>query len=158
MANKKESGIDMDDVLKAAKKFVKQGKLDELAEAWVENNEKAENPNQLTNLLSQVGQFIKDNDVEDKLEDLLNEGTKTTKKSTTKKSSTSKKSTAKKSTSTKKSSTSKKSTTKKSTTKKSTTKKSTSTKKSTTKKSTSTKKTSTTKKSSTKKSTTKKSK
>ena len=153
MANKKESGIDMDDVLKAAKKFVKQGKLDELAEAWVENNEKAENPNQLTNLLSQVGQFIKDNDVEDKLEDLLNEGTKTTKKST-----------AKKSTSTKKSSTSKKSTAKKSTTKKSTTKKSTSTKKSTTKKSTSTKKasttkkTSTTKKSSTKKSTTKKSK
>ncbi len=147
MANKKESGIDMDDVLKAAKKFVKQGKLDELAEAWVENNEKAENPNQLTNLLSQVGQFIKDNDVEDKLEDLLNEGTKTTKKSTSKKS-----------TSTKKSSTSKKSTAKKSTTKKSTTKKSTSTKKSTTKKSTSTKKTSTTKKSSTKKSTTKKSK
>ena len=153
MANKKESGIDMDDVLKAAKKFVKQGKLDELAEAWVENNEKAENPNQLTNLLSQVGQFIKDNDVEDKLEDLLNEGTKTTKKSTTKKS-----------TNTKKSSTSKKSTAKKSTTKKSTTKKSTSTKKSTTKKSTSTKKasttkkTSTTKKSSTKKSTTKKSK
>ena len=153
MANKKESGIDMDDVLKAAKKFVKQGKLDELAEAWVENNEKAENPNQLTNLLSQVGQFIKDNDVEDKLEDLLNEGTKTTKKST-----------AKKSTNTKKSSTSKKSTAKKSTTKKSTTKKSTSTKKSTTKKSTSTKKasttkkTSTTKKSSTKKSTTKKSK
>ena len=153
MANKKESGIDMDDVLKAAKKFVKQGKLDELAEAWVENNEKAENPNQLTNLLSQVGQFIKDNDVEDKLEDLLNEGTKTTKKST-----------AKKSTSTKKSSTTKKSTAKKSTTKKSTTKKSTSTKKSTTKKSTSTKKasttkkTSTTKKSSTKKSTTKKSK
>ena len=143
MANKKESGIDMDDVLKAAKKFVKQGKLDELAEAWVENNEKAENPNQLTNLLSQVGQFIKDNDVEDKLEDLLNEGTKTTKKST-----------AKKSTSTKKSSTSKKSTTKKSTsTKKSTTKKSTSTKKAST-----TKKTSTTKKSSTKKSTTKKSK
>ena len=141
MANKKESGIDMDDVLKAAKKFVKQGKLDELAEAWVENNEKADNPNQLTNLLSQVGQFIKDNDVEDKLEDLLNEGTKTTKKSTTKKSSTSKKSTAKKST-----------------TKKSTTKKSTSTKKSTTKKSTSTKKASTTKKSSTKKSTTKKSK
>ena len=141
MANKKESGIDMDDVLKAAKKFVKQGKLDELAEAWVENNEKAENPNQLTNLLSQVGQFIKDNDVEDKLEDLLNEGTKTTKKSTTKKSSTLKKSTAKKST-----------------TKKSTTKKSTSTKKSTTKKSTSTKKASTTKKSSTKKSTTKKSK
>ena len=136
MANKKESGIDMDDVLKAAKKFVKQGKLDELAEAWVENNEKAENPNQLTNLLSQVGQFIKDNDVEDKLEDLLNEGTKTTKKSTSKKS-----------TSTKKSSTSKKSTAKKSTTKKSTTKKSTSTKK-----------TSTTKKSSTKKSTTKKSK
>ena len=147
MANKKESGIEMDDVLKAAKKFVKQGKLDELAEAWVENNEKAENPNQLTNLLSQVGQFIKDNDVEDKLEDLLNEGTKTTKKSTSKKS-----------TSTKKSSTSKKSTAKKSTTKKSTTKKSTSTKKSTTKKSTSTKKTSTTKKSSTKKSTTKKSK
>lgn len=147
MANKKESGIDMDDVLKAAKKFVKQGKLDELAEAWVENNEKAENPNQLTNLLSQVGQFIKDNDVEDKLEDLLNEGTKTTKKSTSKKS-----------TSTKKSSTSKKSTAKKSTTKKSTTEKSTSTKKSTTKKSTSTKKTSTTKKSSTKKSTTKKSK
>ena len=153
MANKKESGIDMDDVLKAAKKFVKQGKLDELAEAWVENNEKAENPNQLTNLLSQVGQFIKDNDVEDKLEDLLNEGTKTTKKST-----------AKKSTSTKKSSTTKKSTAKKSTTKKSTTKKSTSTKKSTTKKSTSTKKasttkkTSTTKKSPTKKSTTKKSK
>ena len=153
MANKKESGIDMDDVLKAAKKFVKQGKLDELAEAWVENNEKAENPNQLTNLLSQVGQFIKDNDVEDKLEDLLNEGTKTTKKSTTKKS-----------TNTKKSSTSKKSTSKKSTTKTSTTKKSTSTKKSTTKKSTSTKKasttkkTSTTKKSSTKKSTTKKSK
>ena len=147
MANKKESGIDMDDVLKAAKKFVKQGKLDELAEAWVENNEKAENPNQLTNLLSQVGQFIKDNDVEDKLEDLLNEGTKTTKKST-----------AKKSTSTKKSSTTKKSTAKKSTTKKSTTKKSTSTKKSTAKKSTSTKKTSTTKKSSTKKSTTKKSK
>ena len=153
MANKKESGIDMDDVLKAAKKFVKQGKLDELAEAWVENNEKAENPNQLTNLLSQVGQFIKDNDVEDKLEDLLNEGTKTTKKST-----------AKKSTSTKKSSTTKKSTAKKSTTKKSTTKKSTSTKKSTTKKSTSTKKasttkkTSTTKKSSTKKSTIKKSK
>ena len=135
MASKKETGIEMDDVLKAAKKFVKQGKLDELAEAWVENNEKAENPNQLTNLLSQVGQFIKDNDVEDKLEDLLNEGTKTTKKST-----------AKKSTSTKKS------TTKKSTTKKSTTKKSTSTKKSTTKKSTSTKKTSTTKKSSTKKS------
>lgn len=147
MANKKESGIDMDDVLKAAKKFVKQGKLDELAEAWVENNEKAENPNQLTNLLSQVGQFIKDNDVEDKLEDLLNEGTKTTKQSTSKKS-----------TSTKKSSTSKKSTAKKSTTKKSTTEKSTSTKKSTTKKSTSTKKTSTTKKSSTKKSTTKKSK
>ncbi|MBR5290686.1 MAG: hypothetical protein IKU28_06815 [Erysipelotrichaceae bacterium] len=147
MANKKESGIDMDDVLKAAKKFVKQGKLDELAEAWVENNEKAENPNQLTNLLSQVGQFIKDNDVEDKLEDLLNEGTKTTKKSTSKKS-----------TSTKKSSTSKKTTAKKSTTKKSTTKKSTSTKKSTTKKSTSTKKTATTKKSSTKKSTTKKSK
>ena len=153
MANKKESGIDMDDVLKAAKKFVKQGKLDELAEAWVENNEKAENPNQLTNLLSQVGQFIKENDVEDKLEDLLNEGTKTTKKST-----------AKKSTSTKKSSTTKKSTAKKSTTKKSTTKKSTSTKKSTTKKSTSTKKasttkkTSTTKKSPTKKSTTKKSK
>ena len=147
MANKKESGIDMDDVLKAAKKFVKQGKLDELAEAWVENNEKAENPNQLTNLLSQVGQFIKDNDVEDKLEDLLSEGTKTTKKST-----------AKKSTNTKKSSTSKKSTAKKSTTKKSMTKKSTSTKKSTTKKSTSTKKTSTTKKSSTKKSTTKKSK
>lgn len=147
MANKKESGIDMDDVLKAAKKFVKQGKLDELAEAWVENNEKAENPNQLTNLLSQVGQFIKDNDVEDKLEDLLNEGTKTTKKSTTKKSSTLKKSTAKKSTT-------KKSTTKKSTsTKKSTTKKSTSTKKAST-----TKKTSTTKKSSTKKSTTKKSK
>ena len=146
MASKKETGIEMDDVLKAAKKFVKQGKLDELAEAWVENNEKAENPNQLTNLLSQVGQFIKDNDVEDKLEDLLNEGTKTTKKST-----------AKKSTSTKKSTT-KKSTTKKSTTKKSTTKKSTSTKKSTTKKSTSTKKTSTTKKSSTKKSTTKKSK
>ena len=146
MANKKESGIDMDDVLKAAKKFVKQGKLDELAEAWVENNEKADNPNQLTNLLSQVGQFIKDNDVEDKLEDLLNEGTKTTKKSTTKKSSTSKKSTAKKSTT-------KKSTTKKSTsTKKSTTKKSTSTKKAST-----TKKTSTTKKSSTKKSTTKKS-
>ena len=153
MANKKESGIDMDDVLKAAKKFVKQGKLDELAEAWVENNEKAENPNQLTNLLSQVGQFIKDNDVEDKLEDLLNEGTKTTKKST-----------AKKSTSTKKSSTTKKSTTKKTAAKKSTTKKTTSTKKSTTKKSTSTKKdsttkkTSTTKKSSTKKSTTKKSK
>ncbi len=153
MANKKETGLEMDDVLKAAKKFVKQGKLDELAEAWVENNEKAENPNQLTNLLSQVGQFIKDNDVEDKLEDLLNEGTKSTKKST-----------AKKSTSTKKSSTTKKSTAKKSTTKKSTTKKSTSTKKSTTKKSTSTKKasttkkTSTTKKSSTKKSTTKKSK
>ena len=153
MANKKETGLEMDDVLKAAKKFVKQGKLDELAEAWVENNEKAENPNQLTNLLSQVGQFIKDNDVEDKLEDLLNEGTKTTKKST-----------AKKSTNTKKSSTSKKSTAKKSTTKKSMTKKSTSTKKSTTKKSTSTKKasttkkTSTTKKSSTKKSTTKKSK
>ena len=138
---KKESGIEMDDVLKAAKKFVKQGKLDELAEAWVENNEKAENPNQLTNLLSQVGQFIKDNDVEDKLEDLLNEGTKTTKKSTAKKS------TAKKSTSTKKSSTTKKSTTKKS-----------AAKKSTAKKSASTKKTSTTKKSSTKKSTTKKSK
>ena len=153
MANKKETGIEMDDVLKAAKKFVKQGKLDELAEAWVENNEKAENPNQLTNLLSQVGQFIKDNDVEDKLEDLLNEGTKTTKKST-----------AKKSTSTKKSSTTKKSTTKKTAAKKSTTKKTTATKKSTTKKSTSTKKasttkkTSTTKKSSTKKSTTKKSK
>ena len=149
---KKESGIEMDDVLKAAKKFVKQGKLDELAEAWVKNNEKAENPNQLTNLLSQVGQFIKDNDVEDKLEDLLNEGTKTTKKSTEKKS------TAKKSTSTKKSSTAKKSTAKKTTTKKSTTKKSASTKKSTAKKSTSTKKTSSTKKSSTKKSTTKKSK
>lgn len=147
MANKKETGIEMDDVLKAAKKFVKEGKLDELAEAWVENNEKAENPNQLTNLLSQVGQFIKDNDVEDKLEDLLNEGTKTKKKSTAKKS------TAKKSTSTKKSSTAKKTTTKKNTTKKSA-----STKKSTAKKSTSTKKTSSTKKSSTKKSTTKKSK
>ena len=147
MANKKETGIEMDDVLKAAKKFVKEGKLDELAEAWVENNEKAENPNQLTNLLSQVGQFIKDNDVEDKLEDLLNEGTKTIKKSTAKKS------TAKKSTSTKKSSTAKKTTTKKNTTKKSA-----STKKSTAKKSTSTKKTSSTKKSSTKKSTTKKSK
>ena len=147
MANKKETGIEMDDVLKAAKKFVKEGKLDELAEAWVENNEKAENPNQLTNLLSQVGQFIKDNDVEDKLEDLLKEGTKTTKKSTAKKS------TAKKSTSTKKSSTAKKTTTKKNTTKKSA-----STKKSTAKKSTSTKKTSSTKKSSTKKSTTKKSK
>ena len=146
MANKKESGIDMDDVLKAAKKFVKQGKLDELAEAWVENNEKAENPNQLTNLLSQVGQFIKDNDVEDKLEDLLNEGTKTTKKSTSKKSA-----------STKKSSTTKKSTTKKTAAKKSTTKKTTATKKSTTK-SSSAKKTSATKKSSTKKSTTKKSK
>ena len=152
MANKKETGIEMDDVLKAAKKFVKEGKLDELAEAWVENNEKAENPNQLTNLLSQVGQFIKDNDVEDKLEDLLNEGTKTKKKSTAKKS------TAKKSTSTKKSSTAKKSTAKKTTTKKNTTKKSASTKKSTAKKSTSTKKTSSTKKSSTKKSTTKKSK
>jgi hypothetical protein len=147
MANKKETGIEMDDVLKAAKKFVKEGKLDELAETWVENNEKAENPNQLTNLLSQVGQFIKDNDVEDKLEDLLNEGTKTKKKSTAKKS------TAKKSTSTKKSSTAKKTTTKKNTTKKSA-----STKKSTAKKSTSTKKTSSTKKSSTKKSTTKKSK
>lgn len=147
MANKKETGIEIDDVLKAAKKFVKEGKLDELAEAWVENNEKAENPNQLTNLLSQVGQFIKDNDVEDKLEDLLNEGTKTKKKSTAKKS------TAKKSTSTKKSSTAKKTTTKKNTTKKSA-----STKKSTAKKSTSTKKTSSTKKSSTKKSTTKKSK
>ena len=113
MANKKETGIEIDDVLKAAKKFVKEGKLDELAEAWVENNEKAENPNQLTNLLSQVGQFIKDNDVEDKLEDLLNEGTKTKKKSTAKKS------TAKKSTSTKKTSSTKKSSTKKSTTKKS---------------------------------------
>ncbi len=157
MASKKETGLEMDDVLKAAKKFVKQGKLDELAEAWVENNENAENPNQLTNLLSQVGQFIKDNDVEDKLEDLLNEGAKTTKKSTTKKStSTKKSSTSKKNTA--KKSTTKKSTTKKSTTKKSTAKKSTSTKKSTTKKSTSTKKTSTTKKSSTKKSTTKKSK
>ena len=103
---------------------MKQGKLDDLADAWVENSEKAEEPNKLTNLLGQVGQFIKENDVEDKLEDLLNEGTKTTKKSATKKSSTSKKSTAKKSTSTKKSSTSKKSTAQKSTTKKSTTKKS----------------------------------
>ena len=88
MASKKDTTIEMDDVLKAAKKFVKQGKLDELADAWVENNEKAEQPNTLTNLLSQVGQFIKENDIEDKLEDLLNEGTTTkttTKKTTTKK-------------------------------------------------------------------------
>lgn len=113
MAEKKETLIEMDDVLKAAKKFVKQGKLDDLADAWVENNEKAEKPNKLTNLLGQVGQFIKENDVEDKLEDLLNEGTKTTKKKT----STAKKKTTKKSTTTKK----KTSSTKKPSTKKSTT-------------------------------------
>ena len=113
MAEKKETLIEMDDVLKAAKKFVKQGKLDDLADAWVENNEKAEKPNKLTNLLGQVGQFIKENDVEDKLEDLLNEGTKTAKKKT----STTKKKTTKKSTTTKK----KTSSTKKSSTKKSTT-------------------------------------
>ena len=120
MAEKKETLIEMDDVLKAAKKFVKQGKLDDLADAWVENNEKAEKPNKLTNLLGQVGQFIKENDVEDKLEDLLNEGTKTTKKkasTTKKKTSTTKKKTTKKSTTTKK----KTSSTKKPSTKKSTT-------------------------------------
>ena len=110
MANKKEAVIEMDDVLKAAKKFVKAGKLDELAEAWVENNEKAQDPNKLTNLLGQVGQFIKDNDVEDKLEDFLDENTKTNKKKTTtkktatkKKTSTTKKSSTKKATTTKKS-------------------------------------------------------
>ena len=134
MATKKEAGIELDDVVKATKKFLKQGKLDELADAWVENNEKAEQPNKLTNLLGQVGQFIKENDIEDKLEDMLNEGTKTT---TKKSSSSTKKNSAKKSTS--------KKTTKKSTTTKKTstsTKKADSAKKSSsTKKSTSTKKT-----------------
>ena len=91
MASKKETGIEMDDVLKAAKKFVKQGKLDELADAWVENKEQAENPNQLIDLLAGVGAFIKENDIEDKLEDFLTENTKsTTKKKTSTKKSTSK--------------------------------------------------------------------
>lgn len=126
MANKKETGIEMDDVLKAAKKFVKQGKLDELADAWVENKEQAENPNQLIDLLAGVGTFIKENDIEDKLEDFLTENTK----STTKKKTSSKKSTSKKSTSTKKKTTAKKSTS----TKKKTAAKKTSTKKTTKKK------------------------
>lgn len=127
MANKKETGIEMDDVLKAAKKFVKQGKLDELADAWVENKEQAENPNQLIDLLAGVGTFIKENDIEDKLEDFLTENTK----STTKKKTSSKKSTSKKSTSTKKKTTAKKSTS----TKKKTAAKKTSTKKTAKKKS-----------------------
>lgn len=136
MAKKEELNIDLDDVVKSAKKFVKAGKLDDLAEAWIDNKEKAEKPNQLVNLLGQVGEFIKENDIEDKLEDLLTEETSTKKKTTTKKKSTSKKSTTKKSTSsTKKTTTKKKSTsTKKTTTKKTTAKKST-TKKKTTKKS-----------------------
>ena len=127
MASKKETGIEMDDVLKAAKKFVKQGKLDELADAWVENKEQAENPNQLIDLLAGVGAFIKENDIEDKLEDFLTENTK----STTKKKTSTKKSTSKKSTSTKKKTTAKKSTS----TKKKTAAKKTSTKKTAKKKS-----------------------
>lgn len=130
MATKKETGIEMDDVLKAAKKFVKAGKLDELADAWVENKEQAENPNQLIDLLANVGEFIKENDIEDKLEDFLEENTKTVSK---------KKTSTKKSTS----STKKKSTSKNTTAKKTTAKKSTSTKKKTTAKSTAKKKTST---------------
>lgn len=134
MAEKKETLIEVDEVVKAAKKFVKQGKLDELADTWVENREKAEEPNQLVNLLGQVGQFIKENDIEEKLEDLLSEGDskKTTKKKSTTKKSTSAKKTTKK-TATKKttakttkkssSSSSKKSVSKKTTSAKKTTKK-----------------------------------
>ncbi len=141
MASKKETGIEMDDVLKAAKKFVKQGKLDELADAWVENKEQAENPNQLIDLLAGVGTFIKENDIEDKLEDFLTENTKSAakKKTTTKKSTSS---TKKKTTSAKKSTSSAKKTTKKKTSEKKTTaaKKTASKKKTTTAKKTSTKK------------------
>lgn len=138
-STKKDTSLDMEDVLKAAKKFVKAGKLDELAEAWVENAEKAEEPSKLTNLLSEVGTFIKENDVEDKLEDFLTESTK----STTKKTSSTKKSTSsKKTSSTKKTSSAKKtssstkksaSTAKKSSSKTSSKKSSSSTKKSTSK-------------------------
>ncbi len=130
MAKKKETAIEVDDVLKAAKKFVKQGKLDELAEAWVENKEQAEKPNQLVDLLANVGEFIKENDIEDKLEDFLEENTKTTKKKTTaKKKTTTKKASTKKTTT-------KKTTAKKTTSKKTSTKKKTSSKKSSAKKTT----------------------
>lgn len=156
MAKKEEKGLDFDDVVKSAKKFVKAGKLDDLAEAWVENKENADNPNALVNLLGQVGEFIKENDIEDKLEDLLTEDKTTKKKSTTTKKKTS---TSKKTTSTKKSTTSKKTDAKKSSssTKKKNTEKKTSSAKKTTKKSTSAKKTTSTAKKTASKKTTKKS-
>lgn len=146
MAKKEELGLDFDDVVKSAKKFVKAGKLDDLAEAWVENKENADNPNALVNLLGQVGEFIKENDIEDKLEDLLTEEKTTKKKSTTTKKKTS---TSKKTTSTKKSTTSKKTDAKKSS--------SSTKKKNTEKKTSSAKKTTSTAKKTTSKKTTKKS-
>ncbi|MBQ4342767.1 MAG: hypothetical protein IJC38_02650 [Erysipelotrichaceae bacterium] len=116
MASKKETGIEMEDVLKAAKKFAKAGKLDDLADAWIENRENAEKSNQIVEVLGQVGEFIKANDVEEKLEDFLEDSTKTTKKKST---------TKKKTTSTKKKSSTKKTTTKTTAKKKTTTKKTT---------------------------------
>ena len=93
MAKKDE--LDLQNVLKAAKNLINEAPLDKLKHYLEEEEAKPEEEmTVLDSVLSGVKGLVKETDLIDKLEDLLEEETKT-KKKTTKKKTTAKKKTTK---------------------------------------------------------------